>query len=183
MHSRRPFNVLDVTGVGADEVQHSSIIAWLLAPYESHGCGTLFLEQFLSAAGIALPGSDLSGCRVRTEFVGHEAIIDILVYRPNDFVIYIENKTFAAEQPQQVDREYRDMILLADVVRVSLDRAFAVFLTPSGRPPVSGDPKRWRTISYRQLARQFEGIQPNLGGKVGFFVEDLVGQYDRWSSA
>src|SRR5436853_5022180 len=47
------FNVLDITGVGNDEVKHSSILAWLLAPQAAHACGTRFLELFLKAADVS----------------------------------------------------------------------------------------------------------------------------------
>ncbi len=183
--STRPtrFNVLQVTGVRSDEVKHSSLLAWLLNPHGSHGCGTRFLQSFLAALGISLPPDDLVGCHVRTEFPGNESIIDILVYKPAAFLLYVENKVFASEGEDQVARELRDMRRLGEVVRVEPDSWFPVFLTPSGRAPRSGDPAPWYCLSYARLANDFEALLPDLEGKIAFFIEDLVDQYRRWNNA
>ncbi len=178
------FNMLDLVGVGSDEVKHSSILAWLLTPHGSHGCGPLFLRTFLAASGIhALLSEDFVGSRVRTEFAGNDSIIDILVYKPATFVLYIENKVFAAEGPRQVDREFADMVRFGGVVRVPRDRMFPVFLTPSGRPPTSGEPDPWQCVSYARLARDLDELSSSLPAKTKYFVEDLVDQYRKWSTA
>lgn len=178
------FNVLDLFNVGNDEVRHSSILAWLLTPHGSHGCGPIFLRAFLSLAGVEEPFlDDLVGCRVRTEYSGNDSIIDVLVYKPSSFVMYVENKVFAAEGPRQVDRELADMVRFGGLVRVPRDKMFPVFLTPAGRSPTSGDPAPWHCVSYVQLARELERLAPELNAKTRYFVEDLVDQYRRWSSA
>ena len=179
----RRFNLLDVTGVRNDEVRHSAILAWLLTPHGSHGCGVVFLDAFLHAAGIDLPVEDLAGCRVLTEFPGDESIIDIVVYKPGSYIVYIENKTLAAEGIEQVDRELHDMLRLGEVARIPRESMFPVFLTPSGRPPISGDPAPWFRVSYGQLARSFDAICSQLPEKIAYFVRDLTIQYRRWSSA
>ncbi len=161
-HKRR-FNVFDLTGVGGDEVRHSSILAWLLAPHGSHGGGPHFLEAFLRAAEVdGLLPEELVGSHVQTEFAGHESIIDILVYKPSSFVLYVENKIFAAEGFGQIDREFRDMERFGKVVRVPRERMFPVFLTPSGYPPTSGDPGPWHRASYVRLASEFERLRPRV---------------------
>lgn len=179
----RRFNVLDVTGVGSDEVKHSSIVAWLLTPHGSHGRGPRFLELFLQAANVGIASVDLAGCHVRTELCGTESRIDIAVYKPGRFLVYIENKTFAPEGDEQIDREYRDMLRFGRMLRVPPDKMFPVFLTPSGRLPVSGDASRWYPVSYAQLARQWKTLEQELPEKTGLFIADLVEHYDRWSSS
>jgi len=178
----RRFNLLDVTRVGSDEVKHSSIVAWLLTPHGSHGCGPRFLESFLQAADVDVTSADLTGCHVRTELCGAESRIDIAVYKQGRFLVYIENKTFAAEGDEQIDREYRDMLRFGRVLRVPPSKMFPVFLTPSGRLPVSGDPSRWYPVSYAQVARGWKTLERELPEKTGLFITDLIEQYDRWSS-
>ena len=183
LQSTARFNVLDITGVGNDEVKHSSILAWLLAPNAAHGCGTCFLQLFLRAVGINISDEHLPDCYVRTEFSGNESIVDILVCKPGEFLVYVENKTLSAEGVNQVDREYRDMLRVGTSVRVPISNMFPVFLTPGGRPPTSGDPRPWHPLSYRTLALAFETALPMLGHrKIAFLVEDLVEQYQRWSN-
>ena len=176
------FNLLDITGVGNDEVQHSSILAWLLTPEASHACGTVFLQLFLEVCGISIPKELLRGCHVRKEFIGNEAIIDILIYKAGRFLVYVENKTVSAEGVDQIGREYRDMLRVGTSVRVPPDKMYPIFLTPRGRPPKSGDPRPWHPISYGDLGKAFLGALPSLHGrKVFFLLEDLIEQYKRWS--
>lgn len=182
--SRGRFNFLDITGVGNDEVKHSSILAWLLAPHAAHACGTRFLELFLKAACVSISEKHLRDCYVRKEFVGNESIVDILVCKPGEFLVYVENKTISAEGVDQVNREYRDMLRIGKSVRVPDGNMFPVFLTPGGRHPTSGNPFPWHPVSYISLAREFETVLPTLHDrKIAFLVEDLIEQYNRWSCA
>ena len=137
----------------------------------------------MAAAGVSsIPRESLEGCTVRTEFRGSSSIIDILVYKPGDFLIYIENKTVSPEGIEQVDREYRDMRQLGQAARVPDSRMFPIFLTPSGRAPISGDPSHWHSLSYTRLAREIETLLPELKGrKIAYFLEDLIHHYDGWS--
>lgn len=174
------FNLLDVTGVGSDDVKHSSLIAWFLTPDAQHACGTVFLQLFLKAAQISIPEEHLRDCHVRTEFSGNESMIDILICRTGQFVVYIENKTVSDEGVDQIDREYRDMLRVAEPIRVPHSRMFPVFLTPDGRSLTSGDARFWQPVSYRDLAREFLTALPELRDrKIAFLVEDLIRQYKR----
>jgi len=174
------FDLLEVTGVGKREVIHSSILAWLLTPNAHHGHGIHFLKSFLKAAKIQIADEFLLDCHVRTEFSGIESIIDILICKPGRFVIYVENKTVSPEGNKQIDREYRDMNRLADSIQIPHDQRFPIFLTPDGRPPLSGNARPWRILSYNELAQEFLETLPDLRGrKIAFFIEDLIHQYER----
>jgi len=41
------FNIFEVMKSTHTEIRHSNILAWLLNPYENHGCGDAFLRQLL----------------------------------------------------------------------------------------------------------------------------------------
>ena len=180
--STADLNVLDLAGVGNDEVKHSSILAWLLDPRSRHACTTIFLRTFLESAGIELDEEVLRTSYVRTEFYGSESIIDIFIASPNQFLVYIENKTLSPEGDDQVDREYRDLQRLGDSLRIPNENRYPIFLTPSGRSPISGNPKPWHTVSYYDLDREIDDILPQINNsKVAFLIEDLIAVYRRWS--
>jgi len=104
------FNALWLFGIDRDEVKQSSFLAWLLNADASHGQGDVFLRAIIDACGLDIPLADTRRYRVETEFTGAESRIDVVVYRVGSFVIYLENKVDAPEQPDQVDREFRDML-------------------------------------------------------------------------
>ncbi len=179
---RTEFKLLDLTGVGTDEVRHSAILAWLLNPHSRHGCRELFLHAFFGEAGLPVSDLNTERCLVRTEFVGSESVVDIVIAKTKCFLVFIENKTVSAEGERQVDREYRDMQRLGDSLQIPFDKRFAIFLTPTGRPPVSGDPRRWRRVSYQKLAESFSRLLPKIQDpKMCYFLDDLVQHYNRWS--
>jgi hypothetical protein len=90
-------------------------------------------------------------------------------------LIYVENKVFAGEGIHQVDREFRDMRRLGIALEIPKERQFAVFLTPDGRPPLSGDATLWRTVSYGGIAAAFGNLLPRITStKVKIFLKDWI---------
>jgi len=136
---RVDFNVFGLLGVRTDEVCHSGVLAWLLDAESGHGQGDVFMRAFADLCRLDIPSQALDRYLVRTEFVGAESIIDVMVFSRGEFLIYLENKVFASEGSHQVDREFRDMRRLGTALGVPEERQFAVFLTPDGRSPLSGD--------------------------------------------
>ena len=62
----------EIAGLKRDEVRNSRVLAWLLAPRESHGFGDLLLSSLLAELGrrstsLELPKSPDDGCCVRIE--------------------------------------------------------------------------------------------------------------------
>jgi len=169
------FNVFALLGVKTDEVRHSRFLAWLLNSRSDHRQGNMFLRAFVDLCDIAIPPDVLNKYHVRTESSGSEAIIDIMACRRTEFLIYLENKILAPEGSNQVDREFRDMQRAGATLRVPEERQFAVFLTPDGRAPVSGDATRWITVSYREIAAEFDKLLPRITvGKVSFVLGDWI---------
>lgn len=151
----KTFNVFTLLDIGADELKHSSFLAWLLNLRKEHGQGNLFLQCFFRACGIDIPINVIDKYIVRTEFPGWESIIDILIYQKGSFILYIENKIFSNEGEGQIDREYRDMHRLADALMIPREMRFPIFLTPSRKTPISGDGEKWTCLSYRRIQEEF----------------------------
>ncbi len=87
------FNVFSFFKV--DEPKHSSLLAFLLNPQESHGQGNLFLKSFLERLNILNPQSN--NWTVSTE----KGRIDILLTRANPHsIVIVENKSNRAVDQQ-----------------------------------------------------------------------------------
>ena len=176
------FSILDVLGVGADEVRHSCILAWLINPKSRHGRGAEFLGAFLEAASISVDEDVLHDCRIFTEYPGQESIIDIMVCAQGRFLLFIENKILSPEGPDQLNREHRDLLRLAVALRIPLPGIHGVFLTPTGVLPRTGDRQFWIPLSYGTLADRFEMAAGPIGStKLGMVATDLVETYRSWS--
>jgi len=147
------FNPLNLFNVAFDENTHSNILAWLFDPYETHSQGDLFFKAFLDYFNynVIYPNFDY---QVKREFSGSEAAIDILVYG-KEFIFYIENKTLSSEGIDQTNREYRDMMRLANALNIDLCNAFPIYLSPYGQTPLS---KKFRPIKYMELSHAFEMV-------------------------
>jgi len=87
--ARRPavFNSLSVLRVGADEVVHSGVLAWLLDGAGGHGQGPMFLNLLAETLHLSISLAPEDRYIVRREFSGPEAVVDVCVCRPHDFVI------------------------------------------------------------------------------------------------
>jgi hypothetical protein len=169
------FNVFSLLGVRRDEVCHSGVLAWLLDAESGHGEGDLFMRTFAELCCLGIPPQAFDRYRVHTEFGGAESIIDVTAFRRGEFLIYVENKVFAAEGLDQVDREFGDMRRLGAALDIPKERQFAVFLTPDGRSPISGDATRWRTVSYGEIAAAFGRLLPGIASaKVKFILKDWI---------
>jgi hypothetical protein len=169
------FNLFELLGIGGDELRHSKVLAWLLDAESGHGQGTVFLQAFIKLCDLDIAEESIGQYIVRTEFSGLESIIDVMVYQRGNFLIYLENKVFAREGSDQLAREFRDMQRFGASLNIPKDRQFAIFLTPRGRFPISGDPGSWRVVSYAELAAAFGELLPEIASdKVKIFLRDWI---------
>ena len=166
-------NIFRLLKISGDEVRHSSFLAWLFDPRGNHRQGDRFLRAFMEAI-IVPPPVDLTECRVRTEFAAGRSRVDMILYRVGAFLVFIENKVFSGERDRQVDDEFEDMSDWGVALRVPPERRYAIFLSPEGRPPSSGRPGRWKTLSYEQLAERLETCLEGLPPKVETLVRDWI---------
>lgn len=108
------YNVFNVLGVDNMELSHSAFLAALLDPNGSHGMQDAFLKAFIDtiAHGGTKPELDTAHAKVYTEYnIGNTTEttggrIDILITdgTPSGHAIIIENKIWAADQPNQLVR-------------------------------------------------------------------------------
>jgi len=130
-----------------DEVRNASVLAWFLDPRGGHGCGDALLVFLLDRIRGRLPGfpeRQSLRCDVTVEDYPDGSIanrVDIQVDDPA-FVIIVEVKIGAPEQPGQLER----------YCRVAAERACGrpwavVFLTPEGRAPLTAGERGGRIIT------------------------------------
>lgn len=106
------YNVFNVLGVDNMELSHSAFIAALLNPDGSHGMQDAFLKAFINtiAHGGTKPELGTAHAKVYTEYnIGTTTDttggrIDILITDRSGHAIIIENKIWAADQPNQLVR-------------------------------------------------------------------------------
>lgn len=140
-----------------EEKTHTPFLAELLSPRGSHGQGDLFYQTFIQ--GI-FPKDDhpwLSrSTHLRVAAESHTfglGRIDLLITHPepgHQFAIVIENKIYASDQPQQLQR-YLDFAL--QVLQLPLERIRLVYLSPHGHAPGANsiDPKVRKTLTKQKV--------------------------------
>ena len=157
------YNVFNVLGVDNMELSHSAFLAALLDPDGSHGMQDAFLKAFIDtiAHGGTRPELDTAHAKVYTEYnIGNitettGGRIDILITDRSDtgngkaggHAIIIENKIWAADQPNQLQRY--DKYACGTY---SSDGYLLLYLTLDGKEPTDqskGALTNYRCISYR----------------------------------
>ena len=186
---RAEFDALDFIGIsgwgegrtlwGSEEF-HSSVLAWLLDPKQTHGCGDRFLKPFLVTAGVdpaCLPG-DWSGVEVTREWEnlvdGQQGYLDILIVnRAEQVLCAIENKVFSSEHSEQLTR-YRKAL---ECAYPSFSRSY-VFLTPARTLPYREEERaHWRNLGYAVIFDIVQQMAERKDGQTKEGVEAFLHQY------
>ncbi len=130
------FNIFDAAGLGRDELRHCRLLAWLLDPNESHCQGPRLLSRLDEIARLGFPPRVILGAfRVRAEAPTTEGgRVDIEIVGP-DFLLLIEAKIEAPDQPDQLPRHRRWADALARARGIAAEASRVAFLTPDDRPP------------------------------------------------
>lgn len=145
------FSVFEALGVERLEFNHSRFIAYFLDPSRKHDQGTAFLNVFLEKLELKpIKSDDLSAIQIWPEYSSSKGRIDLVIFTPR-YVIALENKVGAAEQPNQL-RRYKDWL---NDLRCSREK-YLVFLTPNGREGNTG--KVDRVLSYDDLGKWFGDV-------------------------
>ena len=105
------YNLFSILNIERYELKHSALIANLLDPKGSHGCGDAFLRAFFEIAlkGTAYPFEECTLPHSYTEYYTGPIAgdtggrIDILV-TSSDYGLIIENKIYAGDQDKQLTR-------------------------------------------------------------------------------
>ena len=107
------FNLFSILSIERYELKHSALIANLLDPKGSHGCGDAFLRAFFEIAlkGTAYPFESNTPPHSYTEYYTGPIAgdtggrIDILVEsKSSHYGLIIENKIYAGDQDKQLTR-------------------------------------------------------------------------------
>lgn len=174
------FNVFTALGIERkEELFHTPILAHLLDPLAEHGQGFLFLRAFFKVCGqkegFIVPIEPLEQFRwiVRPEvFIGDSGEIDQVIECPQQrFIVILENKIDAGEQPRQL-RRYYDWMLSH---RTDYTHKQMVFLTPEGRHPKTADGAPYIRLSYRKDIRLL--LNETLGHVKPQSVRNCINQY------
>jgi len=183
------FDALDFIGKSAwvegrtlwgSEEFHSNVLAWLLTPRETHGCGDYFLRRFLINTGaepIGGPG-DWSGAEVKRELKnlvdGEEGYLDILIVNKAEQVLCaIENKVFSVEHSEQLSR-YRKAL---EQSYPSFTRSY-VFLTPARTSPYLEEERaHWTSLGYAVVFDIVQHMVESKGGPTKEGVGAFLRQY------
>ena len=105
------YNLFSILSIEHYELKHSALIANLLDPKGSHGCGDAFLRAFFEIAlkDLAYPFEDCTPPHSYTEYYTGPIAgdtggrIDILV-KSSHYGLIIENKIYAGDQDKQLTR-------------------------------------------------------------------------------
>lgn len=153
------YNVFNVLGVDNQELSHSAFLAALLNPHGSHGMQDAFLKAFIDtiAHGGTKHELDTAHAKVYTEYnIGNindttGGRIDILITDRSDtgsgkgHAIIIENKIWAADQPNQLVR-YHNFAPKATLLYLTLNGDESSDLSRGTLNALDGG---YQCISYR----------------------------------
>lgn len=154
----RGFNIFAAAGLVRQEIRHSTILAYLLNPAESHGLGDRLAKHIINyvtqkSSHAATPNAlkvalaDFDDLIVDTEVGYNKKRIDILAYSiRNEVVLVIENKVDSGEGDNQL-KIYSEKIS-RDTNFYKYKKLF-VYLTLDGDDP--SESEEWVGLGYKNL--------------------------------
>jgi hypothetical protein len=100
------FNMFRVCGVDHYENTHSAILAEFLNPNGSHGLRSKLLECFIETIGsdFIKKNFDCANAHVHREYDTGNGRLDILIEDNQNHAVIVENKIYAADQQEQIER-------------------------------------------------------------------------------
>lgn len=181
------FNILDITGMGNQEIKHSNILSWMFGDNE-HGLGYKILECFLKK--IIESNSDNTKVDILKHYVylpkkkndfiiyrEKNSIDLLLVDKSNKFVIAIENKVYHSERVGgngggQLTEYY-------NIVNGNYDeeyKKFFVYLTIDESHPSESNQENWMQASHQMVGEVVEDLlnANNLNDKTELILSSYV---------
>ena len=178
-------NVWEVAGVGNNEVQICSILAWLLDQNGTHGQGDLFLKAILNMLINKTPDNYLGG-KINTDSISDRSVVYVeslplgeresrvdIEIEGNNYLLFIEAKIHAPEQKNQLKR------YLEIAKTKSAGRPYIVsLLTLNARNPDSQSLiNKIICFSWQDCARVISRVIDDNSVKENKFVESIVMQF------
>ena len=177
-------NIWKVAEIKFDEVRVSAILAWILNPQGSHGQGTVFLEKLAPLLNDKTTHKNkittrmlASGGRAYVETLplgDHESRVDIEI-EGKEFLLFIEVKIYASEQPDQLERYFKIAKAKAG------NRSYrVVFLTPSGCAPIKCQDvvnDEIVSISWKDCSANIRQAVESNAMSSGSFIKPIILQF------
>ncbi len=135
------YNVFKVLRIEYLEARvHTPFLSDLLNPRGLHSQGRIFLDSFLKLISYEKPNLleyELENIEIKTEHKTSQGIIDILIFhrsqnRQKRFLIIIENKIYAPDQKNQIERYYNYAL---NDLKIPKELIFLVYLKPNKSSP------------------------------------------------
>lgn len=178
------FNIFKILRLSRNEVRtHSAMIAELLNPSGNHGQGSLFLSAFVDMCVDKYPTfirpeemDDKFGWEITVEKITGKGRLDVVVGNTSlGYVLVIENKIDAPEQPNQMER----YSIWLENNRRAYPLQELIFLTVYGKDSLTARDESCQTLSYREdisswLTSCLENIQAVKVKQTVLQYRDLV---------
>jgi len=177
------FNIIEITGMGTQEIKHSNMLSWLFGNNE-HGLGYLIFQKFLTKVINQTRNSDFKhylylpkAQRELTIYREKDNIDLLLIDTPNNKVIVIENKIYANERVDGIDggqlNKY-ETIISKDFK--DYDKYF-IYLTIDESEPSEENNETWMVASYQMISDSISEIissQKGLSDKTKIVLESYL---------
>ena len=164
------FNILEITGMGSQEIKHSNILAWMFSNSE-HNLEYKILEDFLKKI------VEFNEVSEDTTFLKHyiylsEKSKNITIYREKDnidllivdnankVVIAIENKVYANERSDGKDGgQLKNYCKIVDENYKNFKNKIFIYLTIDGLSPESEENQKiWLNATHEMIGEAVEDI-------------------------
>jgi len=164
------FNILEITGMGSQEIKHSNILAWMFSNSE-HNLEYKILEGFLKKV------VDANEINETTTFLKHYIYLpkndkNITIYREkdnidllivdnaNEVVIAIENKVYANERSDGKDGgQLKNYCKIVDENYKNFKNKIFIYLTIDGLSPESEENQKiWLNATHEMIGEAVEDI-------------------------
>ena len=164
------FNILEITGMGSQEIKHSNILAWMFSNSE-HNLEYKILEDFLKKI------VEFNEVSEATTFLKHyiylsEKSKNITIYREKDnidllivdnankVVIAIENKVYANERSDGKDGgQLKNYCKIVDENYKNFKNKIFIYLTIDGLSPESEENQKiWLNATHEMIGEAVEDI-------------------------
>ena len=186
LRSPRAFSPFDVLQVADREIRHSNVLAWLLAPNETHGIGSGFLRGLVEhltrrhdfPSLRSLTGFDDKGNVEVTRKDYHEKLYaDITVgFKAQSVLLVIENKLGASspDAEEQVEA-YREVLAKKYMGRY---RYFPGVLLTTSTSPEGGDAERgFVHLGWKEVGGIIRDLLDDPKNFAGDYIRTFVEQY------
>lgn len=177
------FNIFSALSIINNEIRHSSFLAWLMNPVESHGFGDYFLKSFLKnlifnsedtnkfhPTIFEIDEYDLANAEVLTEWKN----IDITIRDDtNKLICIVENKINSKEHGEQLN-DYQETI--EKEFTYGYKKKIFIYLTKDGEIPSNN---AYIPIDYSQIIQLIDKLIHQKKDKTNIDIIQFIIHYKK----